>query len=347
MTRDFDLASYDYDLPPDLIAQTPIEPRDASRLMQIDRAANAISHHSTRDLPTLLRPGDLLVVNRTRVIPARVRGHRLPGGGATEILLLRRIDDAAWETLARPGKRLAIGTRVGFGDREVYAEIVDRTPAGGRVVRFICEDGSPVSRARFDDWIARVGETPLPPYIRERLDDPERYQTVFATDPGSAAAPTAGLHFTPELLFRLRDRGIHIARVRLNIGLDTFRPVEADDIRAHAIHSEEFEVPEETAAAIGRAKSGGRRVIAVGTTVARTLESSRGEAARGDTRLFIYPGHQFAVIDALITNFHMPKSSLLMLASAFAGRELIGRAYATAIAEQYRFFSFGDAMLIE
>jgi S-adenosylmethionine:tRNA ribosyltransferase-isomerase len=338
--------SYDYELPPELIAQHPVEPRDSSRLMLVDRATGAIAHHVFRDLPTLLRPHDLLVGNRSRVIPARLRGHKLPSGGAVEILLLRNQGDGRWEALVRPGKRLSVGTRVGFGDRDAFAEIVDRTEAGGRVVRFLDRHDRPLDGEPFERWLGRVGEMPLPPYIKEPLGDPERYQTVYAQVPGSAAAPTAGLHFTPALLFRLREAGIGLTNVVLHVGLDTFRPVETDDLRQHRIHSEWCELPESTAARIAAARRAGGRIVAVGTTAVRVLETSGGEPYQGDTRLFIYPGYQFRAVDALITNFHLPRSSLLMLVSAFAGRELVLRAYAEAVAERYRFFSFGDAMLI-
>jgi S-adenosylmethionine:tRNA ribosyltransferase-isomerase len=334
--------SYDYALPPELIAQQPVEPRDASRLMVVDRASGRIEHHLFRDLPSLLAPGDLLVANRSRVIPARLRGHRLPTGGAAELLLLRARGQGHWEALVRPGKRLAVGSRIGFGEREVFAEIVARGDAGGRVVRFVDGRGDAIEDAAFDRWLAAVGQMPLPPYIRAPLGDRERYQTVYAREPGSAAAPTAGLHFTPELLLRLRDRGIEMAHVTLHVGLDTFRPVEVEDVREHRIHAEWCELTEPTAARIARAE----RVVAVGTTAVRVLETSGGRPYRGDTRLFLYPGRELAVVDGLITNFHLPRSSLLMLVSAFAGRELVRRAYELAVAERYRFFSFGDAMLI-
>ena len=334
--------AYDYDLPPELIAQQPVEPRDAARLMVVDRATGRIEHRVFRELPELLAAGDLLVANRSRVIPARLHGHRVPTGGAAELLLLRALGEGRWEALVRPGKRLAVGSRIGFGERDVFAEVVERGDAGGRVIRFVDAAGRALEGAGFDRWLAGAGQMPLPPYIRAPLGDPERYQTVYAREPGSAAAPTAGLHFTPELLFRLRDGGVEMAHVTLHVGLDTFRPVEVEDVREHHIHSEWCELSVETATRIGRA----RRVVAVGTTAVRVLETSGGEPFRGDTRLFVYPGYEFRVVDALITNFHLPRSSLLMLVSAFAGRELIRRAYEVAVAERYRFFSFGDAMLI-
>ncbi|MBM4419112.1 MAG: tRNA preQ1(34) S-adenosylmethionine ribosyltransferase-isomerase QueA [Chloroflexi bacterium] len=341
----FDLATYDYELPDHLIAQTPLERRDASRLLAMDRRTGDLSHGTFTDLPALLDPGDLLVVNRTRVLPARLLGHRLPGGGHTEILLLRQ-NDVGWEALVRPSRRLQVGTHIGFGDDELFAEVVGRDERGGRLVRFVDRDGAAVESARFANWLARNGRTPLPPYIREPLADPERYQTIFAQDPGSAAAPTAGLHLTPELLFQLRERGVALAYVVLHVGLDTFRPVESEDIRHHAIHTEWYEVSAQTAALIARARQSGRRVVAIGTTTARALETSGGTEGRGATRLFIYPGYTFRAIDALVTNFHAPCSSLLMLVGAFAGIGAIFRAYDEAIARGYRFLSFGDAMLI-
>ena len=338
--------AYDYDLPAELIAQQPIEPRDAARLLVVDRSSGRIEHRVFRDLPDLLRPGDLLVANRSRVIPARLHGHRLPTGGAAELLLLRARGGGAWEALVRPAKRLQVGSRIGFGGRDVFAEVVERGEAGGRVVRFVGADGRPVEGPAFDRWLAGFGETPLPPYIKTPLADPERYQTIYAREPGSAAAPTAGLHFTPELLFRLRERGVDLVHVTLHVGLDTFRPVEVEDLREHRIHAEWCQLGAATAERIAASRRRGGRVVAVGTTAVRVLETSRGEPYEGDTRLFIYPGHRFQVVDALITNFHLPRSSLLMLVSAFAGRELVRRAYAVAVEQRYRFFSFGDAMLI-
>ena len=355
----FAIEAYDYVLPPELIAQTPIEPRDASRLMVIHRESGIIEHRTFRDLPSLLAPRDLLVVNRSRVIPARLHGRKLPGGGAVEILLLRRRDAGIWDALVRPGRRLTVGTRVGFGERGAYAEIVGRTDFGGRQVRFLDGADRILEGASFDQWVRQVGEVPLPPYISERLGDPERYQTVYAQEIGSAAAPTAGLHFTHDLLFRLRDRGVVTADVTLHVGLDTFRPVETDDLRDHAIHSEWCEMSAVAGSRISTTRRVGGRVVAVGTTSVRVLESAAGQWLQqdesggpldpgysGDTRLFIYPGYSFKLVDALITNFHLPRSSLLMLVSAFAGFDLIRRAYDVAIAERYRFYSFGDAMLI-
>ena len=357
--QQFAIEAYDYALPSELIAQTPVEPRDASRLMVIHRASGAIEHKQFRDLPSLLSPRDLLVVNRSRVIPARLRGRKLPSGGGVEILLLRRREGGIWDALVRPGRRLTVGTRVGFGERGAYAEIVGQTEYGGRQVRFLDGTDRILEGAPFDQWLQHVGDVPLPPYINEPLDDPERYQTIFAQEIGSAAAPTAGLHFTPELLFRLRDRGIGTADVTLHVGLDTFRPVETEDLRDHVIHSEWCEMSAIAGSRISTARRVGGRVVAVGTTSVRVLESAatqwlhekeftnqRDPGYRGDTRLFIYPGYRFQLVDAMITNFHLPRSSLLMLVSAFAGLDLIRRAYQEAIAERYRFYSFGDAMLI-
>lgn len=343
---EFATESYDYPLPPELIAQRPVEPRDSSRLMVVERASGRISHRVFRDLPELLEPRDLLVGNRSRVIAARLHGSKLPTGGVVEILLLRARGSGDWESLVRPGKRLSVGTRIGFGGRDVFAEIVGRTEAGGRLVRFVDRGGRSVEGAPFDRWLASVGEMPLPPYIREPLEDPERYQTVYAQEPGSAAAPTAGLHVTPELLFRLRDRGIGVAHVTLHVGLDTFRPVETEDLRDHAIHSEWCELSEAVAARIATTRRVGGRVVAIGTTAVRVLETSGGRPYVGDTRLFIYPGYRFRAVDALVTNFHLPRSSLLMLVSALAGTDLVREAYRVAVKERYRFFSFGDAMLI-
>ena len=355
----FAIEAYDYKLPPELIAQTPIEPRDSSRLMVIHRETGVIEHHMFHELPALLSPRDLLVVNRSRVIPARLLGRKLPGGGGVEILLLRRREGGVWDALVRPGRRLMVGTRVGFGERGVYAEIVGRTDFGGRQVRFLGSAGQVLDGEPFDHWVQEIGVVPLPPYITERLDDPERYQTIFAREIGSAAAPTAGLHFTPDLLFRLRDRGVGTTEVTLHVGLDTFRPVETEDLRDHLIHSEWCELSAAAGSRIATARRVGGRVVAVGTTSVRVLESAAehllsdcrhdtvvDRAFSGETRLFIYPGYQFGLVDALITNFHLPRSSLLMLVSAFAGYHFVRQAYEEAIAERYRFFSFGDAMLI-
>jgi S-adenosylmethionine:tRNA ribosyltransferase-isomerase len=336
------LADFDYTLPPELIAQHPLPARDQSRLLVLDRQTGSISHRHFSDLPNLLRPGDTLVFNDTKVIPARLIGSRADTGGKVEVLLLNRLDADRWETLVKPGRRARPGTVLTFGD-ELSGEIVAATDFGGRVVRF-------VFHGVFEETLDRLGHTPLPPYIRAELADKERYQTVYARERGSAAAPTAGLHFTDKLLGQLRDEGINLAFLTLHVGLATFRPVSVSDITQHVMHREYFTLPEETARSIARTRQRGGRVVAVGTTAVRTLETvaARGGLAAGSgwTDIFIYPGYRFQVVDALITNFHLPKSTLLMLVSAFAGREHILRAYHAAIEERYRFFSFGDAMLI-
>lgn len=336
---------FDYDLPPELIAQQPAEPRDASRLLVLHRETGQIEHARFREIGRWLTPGDLLVVNRSRVVPARLAARRRPGGGAAEILLLRRQQPGLWEALVRPGRKLAPGALVDLEDG-IVGEIVERTAAGGRLVRF----AGP--RDDIDAAVLALGRLPLPPYIQGYHGDPERYQTVYADEPGSSAAPTAGLHFTPELLATLRARGIGLATVTLQIGLDTFRPVKADDLREHEIHRETCTVSAETARAIAETRARGGRVVAVGTTSVRSVETvaARPESLAagwsGETALYILPGYRFRAVDALVTNFHLPRSTLLALVSAFAGRERIMRAYAEAIRERYRFFSFGDAMLI-
>jgi S-adenosylmethionine:tRNA ribosyltransferase-isomerase len=342
---------FDYELPPERIAQTPVEPRDASRLMVVHRGTGQIEHRIFCDVGDYLRAGDLLVMNQTRVIPARLLGRKAATGGRVELLLLNRRDEHTWEALVR-GKGLRPGTRIELLPGH-SAEIVALAESGGRLVRF----EQPV-----DDLLARAGIVPLPPYIREPLADPERYQTVYGRVEGSVAASTAGLHFTPELLLDLRRRGVEMAFVTLNIGLDTFRPVKEEEVEAHHIHSEWYQVTAPVAEQINRARLEGRRIVAVGTTVVRSLESAAaaarcgpdGEACgwravaahTGPTELFIYPGYRFCIVDAMITNFHLPRSTLLMLVSAFAGRELILRAYGEALRECYRFFSFGDAQLL-
>jgi S-adenosylmethionine:tRNA ribosyltransferase-isomerase len=334
-----ELSDFDYVLPEERIAQVPIEPRDAARLLVLDRAADTLGHWHVRDLPELLRPGDLLVANRSRVLPARVRG-LLKGGGRAELLLLRRLAPSRWEALCRPARRLRQGDEVRVGDG-LTVTVDEVLPEGLREIRIGTEAPDP------DAALLAAGSTPLPPYIRGWTGDPERYQTVFADTAGSAAAPTAGLHLTHELLERLRARGIDFATVVLHIGLDTFRPVSEADPRAHRIHREWCVVPPVTRESVARAHQRGGRVVAVGTTVVRTLETwaATGQA-EGWTNLFILPGHQFATIDALITNFHLPQSTLLLLVSAFAGRERVLEAYENAIRNEYRFYSFGDAMLI-
>ncbi len=331
-------SEFDYHLPPELIAQTPIEPRDAARLLQLDRSSGVLRHFHFYDLPDLLRPGDLLVANESRVIPARIFAHKAGTGGAVEILLLRRIDAVTWQALLR-SHRVHVGTRIELRP-DLVAEVIEVSDTGERVLRF----NQPI-----DEHLSEMGVMPLPPYIRAPLHDPERYQTVYSHTLGSAAAPTAGLHFTPRLLEQLREREINMIHVTLHVGLDTFKPVETEDVEQHHIHTEYMEVTEEVAAQIRAAKAEGRRVIAVGTTSVRVLETIGQRdlsAFVGDTRLYIYPGYQYRVVDGMITNFHLPKSSLLMLVSAFAGKDLIDRAYTEAIALRYRFYSFGDAMLI-
>jgi S-adenosylmethionine:tRNA ribosyltransferase-isomerase len=347
----FDVASYDYDLPPDRIAQTPVEPRDSSRLMVLDRAAGSIAHAIFRDIGRFLRAGDLLVANESRVIPARLRGRKADTGAAVEILLLEPRPEAgptAWEVLVKPGKRLRDGHRVEL-PHGLTAEIGATTLAGGRIVTLTADGGQ--DRALVHERIAQAGEMPLPPYITAKLADPERYQTVYSHTEGSAAAPTAGLHFTPSLLQSLAEQGIGFATVTLHVGIDTFRPVGVDDLRQHRMHSEAFTLSAATANAINAARAAGGRIIAVGSTSIRTIETAAQhglplEPCSGRTSLFIMPGFTIRVTDALITNFHLPRSTLLAMVSAFAGHELIMAAYATAIAEGYRFFSFGDAMLI-
>jgi len=332
-----------YDLPEELIAQTPVEPRDHSRLLAVKRTDGAMEHRHFYDLPDYLRPGDVLVVNDTRVMPARLIGERA-GGGACEVLLLRQLSPVSWETLVKPGKKLKSGARVSFGGGRLEATIEAPTEAGGRVVRFDVASGT--LEAALDD----LGEMPLPPYIHEKLEDRERYQTVYAREKGSAAAPTAGLHFTPELLEKIRAMGVTVVPVLLHVGLGTFRPVKVEDISQHHMHSEFYSVTPEAAEAVNRAKAEGRRVIAVGTTSVRTLESAARdgtlEPSSGWTDIFITPGYRFQMVDALITNFHLPGSTLIMLVSALMGRERTLAVYEEAVRQRYRFFSFGDAMLI-
>lgn len=334
-----------FNLPPALIAQEPSSPRDAARLLCMDRRTGALSHRIFRELPQLLHPGDLLVVNNSRVLPARLIGHKEPTGAACELLLLRQIQGDVWECLARPGKRLQNGTRVVFGDGTLTAEIEQTQEDGNKLARFF------YNTATFYEKLDEFGKMPLPPYIQKQLEDPSQYQTVYAKELGSAAAPTAGLHFTETLLHTLRDAGIGLAEVTLHVGLGTFRPVKEDDILDHKMHSEQFSISEETARRICETKSSGHRVIAVGTTSCRTLEAVASQygtvrAASGETDIFIYPGYSFKAIDGLITNFHLPESTLIMLVAALGGYENTMRAYRTAVEEQYRFYSFGDAMFI-
>mgnify|MGYP000981494146 FL=1 len=333
-----------YDLPPELIAQTPLKKRDESRLLCLDKATGEWSHHHFYELPDFLRAGDCLILNNSRVLPARLLGRRLPGGGACEVLLLQDKGDKVWECLVRPGKHLREGARVSFGDGELTAEIAEVLPDGNRLVRFDYE-------GIFLEVLERLGKMPLPPYIKEELQDQERYQTVYSKVNGSAAAPTAGLHFTPELLERIAAKGVGVGYVTLHVGLGTFRPVKEDEIEQHDMHSEYCTIPQETADLINRTKANGGRVICVGTTSCRTIESWAGEngtmtATGGWTNIYIYPGYRFKVMDALVTNFHLPESTLIMLVSALAGREHVLAAYEEAVRERYRFFSFGDAMFI-
>ncbi len=337
---------YDYDLPEELIAQTPVEPRDHSRLMVIHRDTHRREDLHFYDLPAQLHRGDVLVVNETRVIPARLLGSKEGTEVPVEVLLLKRLNQTDWEALVRPGRRLKPGTECTFGDGRLRCRILDFVPeTGGRLVRFLFE-------GVFEDLLSQLGEMPLPPYIHEKLMDRERYQTVYAREEGSAAAPTAGLHFTPELMDRIRAMGVDIVPVLLHVGLGTFRPVKEENILDHAMHSEFYQVSREAAERINRARESGGRVICVGTTSVRTLESACDENGRiqpgsGNTSIFIYPGVPIRAVDALITNFHLPQSTLLMLVSAFLGREQALDIYREAVEKRYRFFSFGDAMMIQ
>lgn len=336
------LEEFNYDLPEELIAQVPIEPRNSSRLMILDPATREIRHEYFYDLQKFLAAGDALIFNDTRVIPARLIGYKSTGG-RVEIFLLRRIDATTWETLVKPGRKLQEGAEITFGE-ELRCKIIGRTDFGGRIVQFTF-DGI------FEEILDRLGETPLPPYIHEKLADVERYQTVYNRERGSAAAPTAGLHFTKSQMQELENFGVKLGFVTLHVGLGTFRPVQTQNIEEHQMHEEFYTVPESTAKLIRETKLAGKRVIAVGTTSIRTLESAALDnfsvkLGSGSTKIFIYPGYEFKIVDALITNFHLPKSTLIMLVSAFAGREFTLSAYAEAVRNRYRFFSFGDAMLI-
>lgn len=333
-----------YDLPKELIAQTPIEKRDASRLMTLERSTGAVEHHHFYELPDFLNPGDCLILNDSRVLPARLLGQRLPGGGACEVLLLIDRGDKTWECLVRPGRKMRTGAKLSFGNGELTAEVVGELEGGNRLVRFDY-DGI------FLEVLEHLGKMPLPPYIKEELQDQERYQTVYSKVLGSAAAPTAGLHFTPELLETIQAKGVKIGYVTLHVGLGTFRPVKEDTIEDHPMHSEYCTIPQETADLINETRANGGRCICVGTTSCRTLESwaaedGHMEAKSGWTDIYIYPGYRFKVMDGLVTNFHLPESTLIMLVSAFAGREHVLAAYEEAVREKYRFFSFGDAMFI-
>ena len=333
-----------YDLPEELIAQTPLAQRDTSRLMTLDRETGAVEHHQFFELPDFLKPGDCLILNNSRVLPARLLGQRLPGGGACEILLLIDRGEKVWECLVRPGKKLRPGARVSFGDGILTAEVIGEVEGGNRLVRFDYE-------GIFLEVLERLGKMPLPPYIKEELQDRERYQTVYSKVVGSAAAPTAGLHFTPELLKKIEEMGVGVGYVTLHVGLGTFRPVKEENILDHEMHSEFCTVPPETAELINRTKANGGRVICVGTTSCRTLESWANEDGTIDpkagwTNIFIYPGYKFKLMDGLVTNFHLPESTLIMLVSAFAGQEHVMDGYKEAVKERYRFFSFGDAMFL-
>ena len=333
-----------YDLPEELIAQDPLADRSSSRLLTLDKNSGAFSHHVFRDIVDYLNPGDCLVVNNTKVIPARLMGEKEGTGAGIEVLLLKRHENDVWETLVKPGKKARPGARISFGNGLLVGEVVDVVEEGNRLIKFEYE-------GIFEEILDQLGQMPLPPYITHRLEDKNRYQTVYAKHDGSAAAPTAGLHFTPELLEVIKAKGVKVAEVTLHVGLGTFRPVKVDNILEHHMHSEFYMVEEEQAAIINETKKNGGRVICVGTTSCRTLESATGEdgilrAGSGWTEIFIYPGYKFKILDALITNFHLPESTLLMLISALAGRDNVMAAYEEAVKERYRFFSFGDAMFI-
>ena len=338
------LSQYDYELPEDLIAQEPAPRRDMSRLMVLRRDQTELEHRMFCDLAGYLREGDTIVVNDTKVIPARLMGTKLGTDTVIEVLLLNKVTGDRWETLVRPGRRVPPGTVIIFGDGSLQAQVLDYTGFGGRLVEFMYQ-------GKFTQLLDRFGRLPLPPYIKKHPADPERYQTVYAREPGSAAAPTAGLHFTPELLHSISDMGVQKVSVLLHVGLGTFRPVQVEDITEHHMHAEFYRVSQDAADAVRETRRRGGRVIAVGTTVTRCLETAAGEHGEivpgsGWTDIFIYPGYRFKVIDGLITNFHLPRSTLLMMVSALAGRERILEAYREAVARRYRFFSFGDAMLI-
>ena len=333
-----------FDLPEELIAQDPLADRSGSRMLMLDKTDGRIEHHIFKEIVDYLRPGDCLVLNNTKVLPARLSGRRENTGGSIEVLLLKRKGDDVWETLVKPGRKAKPGTRILFGDGCLQAEVLDVVEEGNRLIRFSYE-------GIFEEVLDRLGEMPLPPYITHKLQDKNRYQTVYARYEGSAAAPTAGLHFTKELLQKISDKGVDIAYVTLHVGLGTFRPVKADNILEHHMHAEYYQVTEEAAGKINRAKASGGRVICVGTTSCRTVESAAGDdgtlkAGCGNTEIFIYPGYRFKVLDCLITNFHLPESTLVMLVSALAGREHVLHAYEEAIRLKYRFFSFGDAMFL-
>ena len=338
------VTDFDYELPEELIAQTPMEKRDESRLMVLDRKEQTIEHKHFKDVIDYLEPGDVLVRNNTKVIPARLYGKK-ETGAKVEFLLLNNMEKDIWECIVRPGNKLHVGAKVIFGDGILKAEVLDTMPGGTRKVKFHYE-------GIFNEILDKIGLMPLPPYIHESLKEKDRYQTVYAKYEGSAAAPTAGLHFTPELLKKIEEKGIDIANVTLHVGIGTFRPVKEDTVEAHQMHSEHFYIKEEDCEKINKAKKSGHRVIAVGTTSCRVLETIADDngyvkPTEGDTQIFIYPGYKFRCLDALITNFHLPQSTLLMLVSALAGKDYIMKAYNEAVKEKYRFFSFGDAMFIK
>lgn len=334
-----------YELPEELIAQDPLEDRSSSRLLVLDKKSGTISHHVFKEIIDYLHEGDCLVINDTKVIPARLIGSKIGTNAKIEVLLLKRKENNIWETLVKPGKKAKVGTRISFGDGLLVGEVVDVVEEGNRLIQFSYE-------GIFEEILDQLGQMPLPPYITHQLKDKNRYQTVYAKHTGSAAAPTAGLHFTPDLLREIEAKGIDIARVTLHVGLGTFRPVKVDEITDHHMHSEFYQIDEEAAKKINHAKDAGHRVICVGTTSCRTIESAADEtghlkASSGWTEIFIYPGYRFKILDCLITNFHLPESTLIMLVSALAGREHVLAAYEEAVRERYRFFSFGDAMFIE
>ena len=334
-----------YDLPEELIAQDPLEDRSSSRLLVLNKESGDVSHHIFKDIKDYLKEGDCLVINDTKVIPARLIGSKVGTDAKIEILLLKRKENNIWETLVKPGKKAKPGAKISFGDGLLVGEVLDVVEEGNRLIQFSFE-------GIFEEILDQLGQMPLPPYITHQLEDKNRYQTVYAKHTGSAAAPTAGLHFTPELLKELEEKGVNIARVTLHVGLGTFRPVKVDNILEHHMHSEFYQIDEEAAAKINHAKDNGGRVICVGTTSCRTVESAADEtghlkACSGWTEIFIYPGYKFKILDCLITNFHLPESTLVMLVSALAGRDNVMAAYEEAVKERYRFFSFGDAMFIE
>lgn len=339
-----DLKDFNYDLPEELIAQDPLEDRSSSRLMVLHKDTGRIEHKIFRDIIDYLNPGDCLVINDTKVIPARLMGIKEDTGAAIEVLLLKRNADDVWECLVKPGKKSRTGARIVFGEGLLVGEIVDVIEDGNRMIKFHYE-------GIFEEILDKLGQMPLPPYITHKLQDKNRYQTVYAKNEGSAAAPTAGLHFTKELLEKIKEKGVNVVSITLHVGLGTFRPVKVDKIEEHRMHTETFNISKEAADTINRTRAAGGRVIAVGTTSCRTLESAAADdgtipARSGDTDIFIYPGYKFKAIDCLITNFHLPESTLIMLVSALAGRDNIMNAYETAVKERYRFFSFGDAMFI-